>query len=242
MKKIGFATQFYTLWDYQTEEQYRTDVHGKHHHSGTKHIYHYIKNISIDLEKVKSLYPNVGIDDELKGISRDWTKTTKKDLPENIFWGGKYEGQLIDDILVSDFQYCLWTQQNYPNNYIAKHPIFVSYLEQEKQKDVDFINSVTHLKQGDVVTIDFVKNGYNADDNYTMCWTEGRVGDLLVFVECSGVRKVEGMYPYLMPELNGKIQKTKNKKIEVTIVSADEPRIDTDWYGNKVIAQAIKVK
>ena len=46
MKLIGFATKYYTLWDYSEEKQYIIDAYGKYHVSGIKQIYHYNKNIS----------------------------------------------------------------------------------------------------------------------------------------------------------------------------------------------------
>lgn len=232
---IGFATQFYTLWNYESVPQYRTDSYGNHHQTGVDHKYYYIKNVSTDLDKVKSLFPNVEIDTELRGTS-SFTRNEKLDLPENYFWAGKYAGKLIDEIIEIDFKYCLWSAENYNMPYITNHPKYISYFEAiEQKKRLDIENAQT-VKVGDVVELEFVRNGYNADDEYKECWTEARLGETEIAVCCGGVRLVEGMYPYLMPMINGKTQKTKGKKIEVKVTEV----FNTGIYGG-IVKQQIRV-
>lgn len=236
MKKIiGFATQFYTLWDYEAIPQYKTDSYGNHHQTGVNHNYYYIKNVSTDINKVKALFPNVEIDTELRGTS-SFTRNEKLDLPENYFWGGKYAGKLIDDILEIDFKYCLWSAENYNMPYIINHPKYIAYFEAIAKAEQAEINSKELLKVGDVVELDFTRNGYNADDEYTECWTEANYNDVEVAVNCNGVKQVSGMYPYLMPVINGKAQKTKGKKLTVTIIEV----LETNIYAG-VVKQFIKV-
>lgn len=245
MKKIiGFATQFYTLWDYEAVNQYITDSYGNHHQTGVDHKFYYIKNVSIDLDKVKALYPNVEIDEELRGKTTSFTRNEKMDLPEGYFWGGKYAGKLISEIIESDFQYCLWSAENYGGQIskdIKSHPKYIAHFEAIEKAEREKINSVKPLKVGDVIELDFLKNGYNADENYTECFSEAIYGDMGVIVGCSGVKPVNGMYPYLMPIINGEAQKTKNKKITVTIIEADEPKLVSDYYGNEKIEQFVKI-
>lgn len=232
---IGFATQFYTLWNYEAVPQYKTDSYGNHHQKGIEHKYYYCKNVSTDLDKVKALFPNVEIDTELRGTS-SFTRNEKLDLPENYFWAGKYAGKLIDEIIEIDFKYCLWSAENYNMPYINSHPKYIAYFEQlERQKQIEMDNAQT-LKVGDVVELEFVRNGYNADDNYNECWTEAILGDTVLKVLCSGVKPVNGMYPYLMPVVNGKAQKTKGKKIEVKVLEV----FNKFNYGGQ-IEQQIKI-
>jgi len=128
MKKvIGFAKQFYTLWDYEAVPRFITDSYGKHHQTGVNHNYYYIKNVSIDLNKVKALYPDIEIDNELRGMS-SFTRNEKLDLPPYYFWNGKYAGRLIDEIMETDFQYCLWCVKNYNMSYIINHPKYVAHI------------------------------------------------------------------------------------------------------------------
>jgi hypothetical protein len=236
MKKIiGFATQFYTLWDYEAVPQYKTDSYGNHHQTGVDHKYYYIKNVSTDLDKVKLLFPNVEIDTDLRGTS-SFTRNEKLDLPENYFWGGKYAGKLIDEIMEIDFKYCLWSAENYNMPYITNHPKYIAHFEAIEKAKQDEINSKQLLKVGDIVELEFTRNGYNADDEYTECWTEANYNDVEVAVNCSGVKPVSGMYPYLMPVINGKAQKTKGKKLTVTVIEV----LETNIYAG-IVKQFIKV-
>lgn len=236
MKKIiGFATQFYTLWDYEAVPQYKTDSYGNHHQTGVDHKYYYIKNVSTDLDKVKALFPNVEIDNELRGTS-SFTRNEKIDLPENYFWGGKYAGRLIDEIMEIDFKYCLWSAENYNIPYITNHPKYIAHFEAIEKSKQDEINSKELLKVGDVVELEFTRNGYNADEEYTECWTEANYNDVEVSVHCNGVKPVSGMYPYLMPVINGKAQKTKCKKLTVIVMEV----LETNIYAG-VVKQFIKV-
>lgn len=236
MKKIiGFATQFYTLWDYEAVPQYKTDSYGNHHQTGVSHNYYYIKNVSTDLDKVKALFPNVEIDTDLRGTS-SFTRNEKLSLPENFFWAGKYAGKLIDDILEIDFKYCLWSAENYNMPYITNHPKYIAHFEAIEQKKRMEIENAQTVKPGDVVELEFLRNGYNADDNYTECWTEARFGETELKVLCNGVKPVSGMYPYLMPVINGKAQKTKGKKLTVTVIEI----LETNIYAG-VVKQFIKV-
>ena len=236
MKKIiGFATQFYTLWDYEAVPQYKTDSYGNHHQTGVNHNYYYIKNVSTDIDKVKALFPNVEIDTELRGTN-SFTHNEKLDLPENYFWGGKYAGKLIDEIMEIDFKYCLWSSENYNMPYITNHPKYIAHFEAIEQAEQAEINSKDLLKVGDVVELEFTRNGYNADDEYTECWTEAKYNDVEVAINCTGVKPISGIYPYLMPVINGKAQKTKGKKLTVTVMEV----LETNIYKG-VVKQFIKI-
>lgn len=141
--------------------------------------------------------------------------------------------------MLSDFQYCLWSASNYggkTSQYIKSHPVYVAHFEAEAKAKQEEINSHKLIKAGDLIELEFVRNGCNADENYTECWTEARFGDVEVFVKCNGVRLVEGMYPYLMPMINGKTQKTKGKKIKVQVAEV----FNTDIYAG-IVKQQIRV-
>lgn len=95
MRAIGFATKFYTLWDVVTEDMYTTFGH-KHYKTGVKTTCFYIKNISMDLDKVKELYPDVPIWEDLRGINmREYSFTKKVELPYDLFQDGWCKGDLI---------------------------------------------------------------------------------------------------------------------------------------------------
>ena len=120
--------------------------------------------------------------------------------------------------------------------YITNHPKYIAHFEAIEKAKQDEINSKQLLKVGDIVELEFTRNGYNADDEYTECWTEANYNDVEVAVNCSGVKPVSGMYPYLMPVINGKAQKTKGKKLTVTVIEV----LETNIYVG-VVKQFIKV-
>ena len=183
---IGFANKFYTLWDYIEEGQYVTDGYGKHHKVGTIHRFFYIKNISIDLDKVKSLYPNLTIDDQLRGKTSSFSYDEKIDLPENYFWKGKYKGMLIDEILQSDFQYCLWFVENCYCPYLKNHEVYISYLENNKKILAEKIDSLSPVKEGDVISVKFTTNGYNYDYDTKSCFAHSIFEDKEIIIETKG--------------------------------------------------------
>lgn len=88
MLKIGFATQFYTLWNVEVESNYST-VNGVHYLSGQTARYNFIKNISTSLEKTKALYPDLDIDDSLRGKTGNWERQEKLSPPFDLFPFGK---------------------------------------------------------------------------------------------------------------------------------------------------------
>jgi len=239
MKKlIGFATQYYTLWDYESNPEYKTDAYGKHHQVGVNHSFYYIKNISMDIDKVKELYPSIEIDDSLRGKSSSFDRQEKTGLPENYFWGGKYAGRMVDEIMDKDFQYCVWSASNYngaTSEYIKNHPQYIAYIDSIEQQKKDLVDSATLLSVGDTITLSFRTNGFNANDNYTECLSDAVFGNISVRV-FSGVKFVGGMYPYLMPVINGKAQKTRGKDLTVTISEV----ISTGLDGDNVI-QCVRV-
>lgn len=242
MKKIiGFAEKFYTFWSHERVISYVTDAYGNHHPSMVTDKYYYIKNISTDLDKVRLLHPGVEIDESLRGQVRSFERSQVIEKPSDIFWFGKYTGKKVDEIMISDFQYCLWVVKNNSNTistYIQNHPIYVEYLTKLNQEKEQLINSVPILKAGDVAEIEFTTNGYNADETYSECWANAYHQGVNIAVLCPGVKRVNRMYPYLMPVINSKAQRTKNKTIKVTVTEIVQ---DTDIKHNEVY-QWIKVK
>lgn len=219
MKKIiGFATEFYTLWEYSEEKIYTQDSYGNHWVKEVVDHYNYLQNISTSLEKVKSLYPDLSIDVCLRGKTQSWSSQRSQPLPSHIFWFGKYYGKLIDEILVSDFKYCLWALEINQTiaEYIKKTPIYLEYLAEQERLLEELVSNSSTLKEGDKVVVDFLYNGYNADEDYTECWTKALYKDIELKVLC-GVKFVDCLYPYLMPIINGKAQRTKGKSIEIHV-------------------------
>lgn len=105
--RIGFATEFYTLWDITTEKQYSQDENGNGVCTGIRTYYWFKGNVSKDLEKVKAKYPTLDIDYDLKGKNGSWEKFEKVDqYRDDEFGWGKVAGH---SILESNSLWHLWT-------------------------------------------------------------------------------------------------------------------------------------
>ena len=109
---IGFATEYYTLWDYYEVIQYATDSQGNHHPSYTEEHYVYMQNISKDLNKVIAMYPNVRIDEELRGQSHTFSRNRQEDLSPSLVKFGKYNGLTIEQIADCDMDYLKWLYES----------------------------------------------------------------------------------------------------------------------------------
>jgi hypothetical protein len=116
-KVIGFANKYYTLWDHTTEDLY-TSVNNQHYKYGQKDIYGYIKNISMTLDKVKELYPNIEICEDLRGMSRDFYNT-KIEYPAEYLNRGLYCGYTIADFENLDQLIYFHTNFYYSNDEIG---------------------------------------------------------------------------------------------------------------------------
>lgn len=234
---IGFATQYYTLWEYEAVTTYKTDSYGNHHACGIDHKYHYVKNISTDLSKVESLYPNVSIDMSIRG-NASFIRNEILNLPNNYFWAGKYAGRLIDEIIEIDFNYCLWSCRNYNMPYILNHPKYIAHLAAIEADKMAKINNAQTVKVGDCIELEFLSNGFNPINNYNQCTVNAQLGDTVIRVLCGGVKLVNGLYPYLMPLINGKFQRVKGKFIKVEVVEVIETTLN-DYDG--IVTQTIRV-
>lgn len=226
---IGFGGKFYTLWNFEIEKNYIQDSYGKYHLVGETYRYFYIKNISFDVEKIKELFPTTKIDVDLKG-NKSFVRSVKTPNPDGFFWFGKYFGKKIDEILETDFKYCMWVSENGSGNevqYIKNSEIYVQHVAKiEKEQSERF--SKAKLNAGDCVEVNFDSNAWHVACDIELGISEyyyctGYVDNLVLkIILINGVKRVNSMYPYLMPNINGKEQRTKNKTIKVNIVKVDE--------------------
>jgi len=259
---IGFANTFYTLWDYRTETTYVTDSYGKHHASGSRTHYFFRKNVSTDLDKVKRLHPDLSIDDSLRGKTSSWDSVGRIDLPNNIFWFGKYYGRMVDEILASDMGYCEWVVRNNScpqTEYIIAHEIYKRHIAKIEAIRQETLNEANPLKVGDEIELEFISNGFMTmkkhpnDANMTYeeyyAWESSEESkqcvakatkdgsDIVFYVSVPDYKRVNGRFPYIMPSINGKCQKTKGKRFVVKVYEVSEPYMD-NWNN---ILQSIKI-
>jgi hypothetical protein len=259
---IGFANTFYTLWDFRVETHYVMNSYGQYFPSGSTTYYFYRKNVSIDLDKVKTLYPDLPIDDSLRGKTSSWDKKDEVQLPNDHFWFGKYYGRKVDEILASDMGYCEWvvrTDSCRQVEYIMAHPIYIEHIAKIEAERQATLNAMNPLKVGDEVELEFISNGFmtmkkhpndvnmTSDEHYA--WESSEESkqcvvkatkdgsDMVFYVSVPDFKRVAGRFPYIMPSINGKCQKTKAKRFKVKVLEVSEP-IQDRWNN---ITQSIKI-
>jgi hypothetical protein len=235
-----------------------TDTYGKHWPSVNYTYYTFHKNISKDLDKVKELYPDVSIDEGLRGISRSFSKKGTEDLSPELIKFGKYYGMTISEIAEKDFDYLLWLRDNCYSSktreLIEQLPQVVEYeanlkreADEKLQKTISSFLKVGEYEvsfeynpgyclseQGVDISFDyncppFVKERYDMlvkirRGDFDTVRTEplvsqfGYINGVRYLIVFPQYKQVNGMYPYKMGYINGKIQKTKGKEFTTQLV------------------------
>lgn len=249
---IGFGGTYYTLWSYRRENQYRTDAYGRHHCVGVMVYYDYHFNISKSRDEALAKYPGLEVDESLRGM-RTIVRKKSLNLPEEYFSRGRFAGMLIDEVFEQHPDYCIWAAENMPEGaYIQRHPKYIAHLDElaaaEAKKAADAAAAeakrAAELEQlqslgltpGDVVEMTFRSNGYSLGYG-SECEVYATHNGIEVKVLCPGAKRVDGLYPYLMPMINGKCRRTKGKTFTVVVETASK----VDLRGD-VMYQKISVK
>jgi len=223
---IGFANKFYTLWSI-TEE---TKPLGNGHNYMITH-YTFIKNISFDKEVAMKKYPNLPVDENLRGKSASWYTT--KEVWDNVdtFRFGKYKYEKIDN---TDLNYLAWYWDNIDgehkeyvgeilkangyeiryrisefNNQKVAHQYLISPEDLEKEKENNKIVNSLEEKLKNKKMIEFTPE-YNPD-------MEGdiRIGDVIYHFNEVKENWYNG-FNYYLPVVNRKQKRIKNKKLNIT--------------------------
>jgi hypothetical protein len=119
---IGFSGTYYCLWSWRLEKTYEAGNNGQYHITDSYRKYSYIKRISTDIEKVKSLYPNYEIQEDLRGRKWDWDDSPVRNKPtETQFPIGRLRGQ---DILTSADTKALWSLYLAPDSGIGRNKVY----------------------------------------------------------------------------------------------------------------------
>lgn len=214
---IGFAEKMYTLWEGTRIEK-----------DGIKPYieYSYIKNISSDLDKVKSLYPDVEIDLTLKG-----TKTIVRSAytyvaePLDVFNFGKYKGMKVEDC--PDYSYLSWYFDQVSNE---RKEIIIPILEEQGYGVVKHNDNYWQLfkpqewkehlefEEKKSKVLDMAKSGepltLTAETNLDQ---DGEIYIEPIWYKFGDFKVLEYRgYPYGLPTINGKAKRIKGKEIRVT--------------------------
>jgi uncharacterized protein (DUF3820 family) len=219
MNVIGFATEFYTLWDMQEEKRYQTDAYGKQWLVETTYRYFYIRNISTSIEKVKSQYPNTCIDKSLHGIQeREWHKVVRSNMPDNYLSFGKYKGRTVEDVATFDFQYLLWVLDNgvesLCNSIKATHQ-YKEWEANEQAQVQEKLKAIQPLSDG-VCRLTLLHNPING-----CAIAEIASNHRVEFRFAQTKECFYNGFSYELPIINGKAKRVKGKEIEYNIQVVD---------------------
>jgi len=155
---IGFATKFYTLWSIDTQPVYTTDSHGKHWLTRYDTKFFYNKNISTSIDKVKSLYPDLEVMEDLRGKTESWVSRSVEDLCPQILKFGKYIGRDINEIIEEDFQYIIWLCDNRGYSSNGKYAMSTPQVQAHFKSIDDDINKLISDRNNAFEA--FLQNGY----------------------------------------------------------------------------------
>lgn len=220
MKVIGFANQFYTLWEVNT-----TTIDYGHGHKAEVTRSEYIKNISLDEETAKEKYPDARIDMSLKGKTRSFTY--EKEYWDNVdtfrFGYNKYTkiDNAIDKDILWYYDFCCDEQKEYieklmtsrgyevRKSYNSNILISPEMLNNERIQKEKFNTLVNEIKSNKELTF-FCEYNPDSEGEY---WTE----DNNIHYHFQEVKEnYYNGFNYYLPLLNGKAKRVKNKNIKVT--------------------------
>ena len=220
MKAIGFANKFYTLWE--ITEETRPLGNGR---SYLITNFTYIKNISMSREATIAKYPDVSIDENLRGKTRSWS--SEKIIYDNVdtFRFGKYATMKIDNVFDTDYIAWYWDNvfeehKDYVGEVLKAHGYEIrewgagnkylvspEALENERKMNKAMNIMEAELKSGNFVHLFVERNlDYNGDyveNNITYHFPEVKEN------------YYQG-YEYYLPVVNGKQKRIKNKNLCIT--------------------------
>lgn len=218
MKVIGFANKYYTLWDVTS------NVIESKYSKYTLVTNAYIKNISMDIDKVKEFYPDTEIDESLRGHSCTFEYTKeRKEINTDKFNFGRYEDQLISEC--DDSDYLCWFFNNCDGErkqnvearlvelgFTVKDGIIFTPEETKKKERIERM-----LRNKEELEVFFYKNlsieFYNNDsDEYYGVYVDDD-GILYKFNDVK-LNYYNG-FKYGLPLLNGKAKRIKNKTVKI---------------------------
>lgn len=235
---IGFAGKYYTLWSVIS-----TEVKNERE-SYTHRTYAYLKNISMNIDKVKSLYPSVEIDKTLNGKHYYTSIENYKHIDDpNEFKFGKYAGKRFD--VVADVEYTHWyskqvlTDDNLDacyeflklHGYVVIEDCIYSPQEYEKIQSTNRVCDElleTNEKQG-YIDLTITENAhYDAEGN---CVLPTNIKGVYIVCEEGAKAMYYQGWEYYLPIFNGKAKRMKNKTVRIqtknTLVNC--------WRGLKTV-------
>lgn len=214
MLVIGFANNFYTLWNCieTLKGQYSVKE------------YTFLKNIATDLDKAKQLHPDALIDLSVKGHSRFERKSVEQNIAPDKFTFGKYTGTNIKDC--NDFDYIEWymnatsdkSQRETCENTLIDKAGYVKHGDNLLSKQQYEIIEAQNREANNLYTL-LNEQGYiefKFDRNIELVDNVAIYRNLIVTFEFAGCKEMSYQgFRYYLPTVKGKAVRIKNKNVKV---------------------------
>lgn len=253
MLRIGFATEFYTLWDISKEIMYSTNARGEHFPSYEKVSYYYMQNLSKDEFKAKEKAKNMGaidldVDEELFGRNNSFSKQVKlnSELPRNInpfFTFGKYQEAPILECV--DISYLEWYFKETNNRYAKQVLLANGYVEFDNNvyNQEEYAKILENLEKAKIRDhfVKSLESGEQIELTFTILSNANSYGIVrttlpldLIFTETKAMyyKGIE----YYLPIIDTKAKKLKNKEITAIV------ELTKAEYENYNFLKLIKIK
>lgn len=220
---IGKANTMYTLWE-------KAVYNFKNY---TTERYTFLKNVSKSLDKVKELYPELTIDESLRGTT--YIEKTIKKEPEqflNKFDFGKYEGELLTS--VNDTNYLVWYLNSNKHKNKAQAEWAKENLDNIRFYDGEFYDGVfMTIKEYEQIVEKRTKLEALAtkikSEKSIVCTAISNIDyrgyldiiydDIRITVHFTGETKEYNYqgYEYYLPVTGGKAKRIKNKQVILNV-------------------------
>lgn len=256
---IGFTNKYFTLWSYQLQPLYSTRITAngeQHFKSGERHIFCYIKNISMDESKAREQYPELNINPDLRGKKREYSWSSgysgRTEYAPELLHRGRYTAALISEF--ENASYLAWFADEYKGENAERQTLIENRLNELKWFKYKDYSWMPEAKYNKLIQRDQAKSDMLAK------FVDG--GQLTVQFERNldgiGCYKHEGVeiffpeikkmsyrdFVYALPEIKGRGKKIKGKTVELTVKTGDWSRTNSygdDYSGQGLIVQAFTI-
>lgn len=224
---IGFTEKFYTLWTYEAEK-----VATGQHSGYIKHNWNYIQNLSFDLEKAKSKFPNAEIDLQQKGNKSFSTIENYDNTPDEVMWFGQHKGALIAEIPEKYIVWLLEKCDNKPriikNSLIAQRIMMnneaAEIAEEKRISEIPVLHNETELEvifeKNLQIVGDYIYNKETEDEDFvpTHAAYSFELNGLSVCLLFEDYAEMYyNGYSYALPKLKGSAKRIKGKTLKLKI-------------------------
>lgn len=220
MEYLGFATQFFTLWEVSRES---VTYYGR---PATRVVCTFIKNVSKDEQVARAKYPDAPFDATLRGC-RSFSRVEVEKYADDVFAFGKYAGTPVADC--DDLGYLFWVlpQLDDARRVIAENVLVNSgkygrygddivaaeELAAIEAEDEYIEGLVAGIIESGRATVEATSN-IHFEDEYTSAATHG------IMLTWNAADLAEYYYSgctYYLPKQGDKAKRIKGKTLEVSV-------------------------